>query len=99
MRTLVRGAAIALIALAAAGCADAPAPKYQPAVANTEVLIKQPTKLAVGTFTAAPGVENQQLYMRGSNQMRGGGADGTFSGYLHDAAVSAADGESLRPPQ
>lgn len=81
-------ALIALIALLAAGCADAPAPKYQPAVGNTEVLIKEPAKLAVGAFTAAPGVENRQLFMRGANEMKGGGADGTFSGYLHDAVVS-----------
>jgi hypothetical protein len=85
--TLVRGAGIILVALAAAGCANVPAPKYQPAIGNTEVLIGEPAKIAVGTFTAAPGVPNRELSMRGANSIKGGGTDGTFSGYLHDAAL------------
>lgn len=85
---LVLGAGIALMALAAAGCADVPAPKYQPAIGNTEVLLKEPAKLAVGAFTAVSGVSNQELPIRGLNVLKAGGADGTFSGYLHDALVA-----------
>ena len=44
--------------------------------------------MAVGQFTAAPGVSNDALSLRGANSIKGGGADGTFSGYLHDAVVS-----------
>lgn len=85
---LARGAGIALLALLAAGCADAPAPKYQPAIDNTEVLIKEPAKIAVGPFTADSDVPNHELSMRGANTIKGGGGDGTFSGYLHDAVVA-----------
>lgn len=88
MNTTIRGAAIVLVVLIMAGCADVPAPKYQAAVNNTEVLIKEPGKIAVGQFTAASGVENHQLSIRGANALKGGGADGTFSGYLHDAVVA-----------
>lgn len=88
LNTFIRGAAVALFALVATGCANTPPPKYQPAVSNTEVLIKEPSKIAVGQFTATAGIENHQLSMRGANALKGGGADGTFSGYLHDAAIS-----------
>jgi hypothetical protein len=77
---------VPLIAIALAGCVSPPAPKYQAAIANTELLIKHSTKLSVGDFTAAPGVSNRSLGMRGSQL--NGGSDGTFSTYLHDALTT-----------
>lgn len=88
LNTFIRGVTVAFVALVATGCANVPAPKYQPAVSNTEVLIKEPSKVAVGQFTATAGIENHELSMRGANTLKGGGADGTFSGYLQDAAIS-----------
>jgi hypothetical protein len=72
--------------VAMSGCISPPAPKYQAAIANTEALIKQPTKLAVGGFTAAAGVSNRSLGMRGSQL--NGGSDGTFATYLRDAMTT-----------
>ena len=87
MIRLVRtGCIVPLIAIALAGCVSPPAPKYQAAIANTELLIKQSTKLAAGDFTAAAGVSNRSLGMRGSQL--NGGSDGTFSTYLHDALTT-----------
>ena len=54
---------VLLMAMATAGCISPPAPKYQAAIANTEILIKQSTKFAVEDFTAAAGVSNHSLGM------------------------------------
>jgi hypothetical protein len=78
--------ALALLTLALAACVSAPAPKYQPAIDNTELLIKQSPKLGVGKFSAAPGVSNRSLGVRGSQLS--GGSDGTFATYLHDAMTT-----------
>jgi hypothetical protein len=87
-----------VLSLAVAGCASVPTPQYQPAISNTEALLKAGTKMGVGTFTAAKGVENKSLTMRGSSL--NGGSDGTFATYLRVAAIkelqtaSAFDGSS-----
>jgi hypothetical protein len=77
---------LALLLLALAACVSPPAPKYQPAISNTELLLKEHAKLGVGKFSAAAGVSNRSLGVRGSEL--NGGADGTFSTYLHDAVIS-----------
>lgn len=68
-----------------AGCVSMPAMTYQPGIDNTERLLADRHPLDVGSFAAAPGVENRHLGMRGSQLQ--GGADGTFSTYLKDALV------------
>ena len=86
MKSAVRCLAPVLLTMALAACVSPPAPKYQPAIANTELLMKAPAKLAVGDFTAAAGVNNRSLSIRGSTL--NGGSDGTFSTYLKDAMVT-----------
>ncbi len=83
---MIRGVALALMTLLLAACVSPPAPKYQPGIANTELLMKAPAKLAVGHFTATPGVSNHSLGIRGSQL--NGGSDGTFSTYLQDAVTT-----------
>ncbi len=84
MKPLVRCFSLVLLTLALVACVSPPAPKYQPAISNTELLLKGQGKLAVGDFVAAKGVSNQSLAVRAS-ELKGGGSDGTFSGYLQDA--------------
>lgn len=89
MRGLVRplqGILLALALSGIAGCVHMTAPGYQPGVANTETLQRNPgTKLAVDGFSAGPEAHDAGLSVRGSPLTAGG--DGRFSGYLHDAAV------------
>ena len=78
-----------VLALAAsmllAGCVTTPAMTYQPSIDNTQLLMRDGRgKLAVDAFTASPTVDNTRLGVRLSH-LTGGGSDGTFSGYLHDA--------------
>lgn len=69
------------------GCVTALAPAYQPSVANTETLMAhQQSKMAVGQFDAANGVNNTSLNVRGSTMT--GGKDGKFSTYLQDALTA-----------
>jgi curli biogenesis system outer membrane secretion channel CsgG len=78
-------AAALSLSLLAGGCVHAPAPAYQPGIANTLALRgNAETKMAVGEFAAAPGAENTRLGMRG-NSMSGAGVDGRFSTYLQQA--------------
>ena len=86
MKQLAQLALILTLALCATACVSPPAPKYQASIDNTGLLLKQNAKLAVGLFTAAAGVENHSLSIRGS-QIKGG-ADGTFSTYLRDAVIT-----------
>jgi hypothetical protein len=73
--------------LTLAGCATTPAPVYQPSVANTEMLLKQPkTSLGVATFNAASDVDDARLGIRGSSLTSA--SNGKFSAYLHDATVT-----------
>lgn len=74
-----------LLALALAACVSPPAPKYQPAIDNTELLLRNNARISVGKFTAAAGVNNRSLGVRGSQL--NGGSDGTFSTYLRDALI------------
>jgi hypothetical protein len=85
VKRLARCVTLALLALALTACVSPPAPKYQPAIDNTNVLIRQSAKLGVGAFSAAAGVSNHSLAVRASELT--GGTDGTFSTYLHDAIV------------
>lgn len=87
MKGLARCLAPVLLALALTACVSPPAPKYQPAIDNTNLLIKQSAKLGVGQFSAAAGVSNHSLAVRAS-ELTGGGSDGTFSTYLHDAILT-----------
>jgi len=82
----VRYLPLALLTLALVACVSPPAPKYQPAIGNTELLLKQSTKLGIGKFSAASGVSNHSLTVRTSALT--GGSDGTFSTYLQDAMIS-----------
>lgn len=82
----IRHLPLALLTLALVACVSPPAPKYQPAIGNTEILLKQSAKLGVGKFSAAPGVSNHSLTVRASALT--GGSDGTFSTYLQDAMIS-----------
>jgi hypothetical protein len=82
----VKRFALALLMLALAACVSPPAPKYQPAIDNTGLLLKQSTKRGVGKFTAAAEVSNRSLAVRTSQLT--GGSDGTFSTYLHDAIIA-----------
>ena len=68
------------------GCISTPAPTYQAAIDNTTTLAKQARPLGVGAFSAASGVENKTLVIRGS-QLHGG-ADGTYATYLRDAVIT-----------
>jgi hypothetical protein len=85
VKRFARCFAPALLVLALAACVSPPAPKYQPAIGNTNVLIREGSKLGVGKFSAAAGVNNHSLAVRASELT--GGSDGTFSTYLHDAIV------------
>jgi hypothetical protein len=67
-------------------CVSAPAPKYQPGIDNSSLLLQQRLKMDVGTFTAAQDVENRSLGLRGS-QLKGG-SDGTYATYLREALVT-----------
>lgn len=79
--------ALALTAtLALTGCISTPPPSYQPGIDNTERLLGGSSKLGVGTFDAAPGIDNRSLGMRGSSLK--GGSDGRFSTYLQEALVA-----------
>lgn len=75
-----------LASLTLAGCVSAPAPKYQPSVDNSALMLKHRPIVDVGPFTAAAGVQNRALSMRGSKLQ--GGADGTYSTYLRDALIA-----------
>ena len=86
MKPRLRVVALAAVVLGVSACVSPPAPKYQPSIENTEALARQPGKLAIGTFTAAAGVENHALAVRASQLQ--GGSDGTFSTYLRDALIA-----------
>lgn len=72
-----------VLASCLAACAHTPAPAYQPAVANTELLLNGQSKLRVGSFDALAGAENERLRARGASIS--GGTDGLYSTYLRDA--------------
>lgn len=84
MHLAARTGLVILIALMAA-CASIPAPQYQPSISNTDALLGKGVKIGVGGFSAATGVENKALGVRGL-QLNGGG-DGTYATYLREAAI------------
>lgn len=85
MRSLALVAAGALC-LSLTACVSVPATKYQPGIDNSSLLLQHQLKMDVGTFTAAAGVENHSLSMRGS-QLKGG-TDGTYAAYLREALIT-----------
>lgn len=67
-----------------AACVHAPAPAYQPGIANLQALRVGTTPIGVDDFAADADVNDRRLGMRG-NSMAGGGGDGAFSTYLQQA--------------
>lgn len=87
MRTLLGFAMPALAALALSACVSMPVPTYQPSVDNSEAILKSAgAPLHVSSFTAADGVENESLSVRGSKLAPG--SDDTYAGYLRNALIS-----------
>lgn len=84
IRRALRGAAALAALLTLAACATAPAPAYQPAVANLQALRASATAIAVDDFGAEAGVDDSRLGMR-ADAMTGAGSDGAFSTYLQQA--------------
>ena len=80
--------ALLLVSLLLGGCATVPVPTYKPPIANTESLLQhQGNKLEVGQVTAAGGVPNARLSVRGSS-LEGTGPNHTFSAYLQEALTN-----------
>lgn len=84
IRRAISGAAVLAALFALAACVTAPAPAYQPGVANLHALRAVATPIGVDDFAAAPGVNDRRFGLR-ADGMTGGGADGTFSTYLQQA--------------
>lgn len=84
MRPLVRAGAVAVTLSALAACASAPAPTYQPGIANLQALRASTTAIGVDDFTAEAGVNDRRLGLR-ADSMTGSGRDGAFSTYLQQA--------------
>ncbi|WP_411834653.1 hypothetical protein [Pseudoxanthomonas mexicana] len=84
--TLPKLLSIAALALTLSACVSMPAPRYQPGVENTSVLLQHRPRLSIGAFTASTDINNRSLSIRGS-QLKGG-SDGTYSGYLREALIS-----------
>lgn len=82
----LQGVLLTLALVGASGCVHMTAPGYQPGVANTEALQRNPgQKIAVEDFEALPDAHDKGISVRGSPLSAPG--DGKFSTYLHDAAV------------
>lgn len=84
IRLAIRGAAVLATVLALAACVHAPAPAYQPGVANLQALRVNATPIGVDDFVADDGVNDNRLGVR-ADSMIGGGVDRTFSSYLQHA--------------
>lgn len=88
-----------VLALALSGCASVPAPAYQTGIENTGALIDQRSvAMAVGEFSAAAGVENRRLSMRGLG-MSSPSKDGLYSGLLKEALASELQTAGRLNPQ
>ena len=75
--------------LLSVGCAHMQLPAYPPGNDSSTRLLQGSGKIAVEPFSAAPGIRDQGLSVRGSPV--DGAADGRFSTYVHDALVSELD--------
>lgn len=83
----LRLAMAALVAASLGACVSMPAPMYQPSVGSSQALLASAgTSIEVGGFSAARGVENTALGVRGSRLEPG--SDGTYAGYLRDALAT-----------
>ncbi|NLA68351.1 MAG: hypothetical protein GX856_08945 [Gammaproteobacteria bacterium] len=83
----LRLAMAALVAASLGACVSMPAPMYQPSVGSSQALLASAgTSIEVGGFSAAHGVENTALGVRGSRLEPG--SDGTYAGYLRDALAT-----------
>ncbi|MGY1459036.1 MULTISPECIES: hypothetical protein [unclassified Luteimonas] len=85
--SFVRIILAALVAASLTACVSMPAPTYQPSVDTSQALLASAgSTIHVGHFTAAEGVENTSLGVRGSRLEPG--RDGTYAGYLRDALIT-----------
>lgn len=79
--------AAAAVMLCLCACVSVPAAQYQPAAQNQLRLTDAAVPaMRVGSVSAASGVANQRLSLRGNTLT--GGSDGTFSTYLAQALSS-----------
>lgn len=93
MLHIATGWCLLLVMLLGTGCVHMQAPAYQAGVDNTARLLQGSGTVAVEPFTAAPGVKDRGLSVRGSPL--DGAADGRFSTYLGEA-LSAELGAAHR---
>lgn len=84
MRRALRIGAVIAAASALAACVTAPAPAYQPSIANLQVLRTGTSTMGVDDFAADAGVNDRKLGVR-ADAMVGAGTDGAFSTYLQEA--------------
>lgn len=84
IRSAVRAGAVLATLLVLAACAGAPAPAYQPGVANLLALRAGTAPIGVDDFAAEDGVNDRRLGLR-ADSMTGAGSDGAFSTYLQQA--------------
>lgn len=87
MQRILKGSAPLAMTFMLAACVNTPAPTYQASIANLQTLRAGTTLIGVDDFSAAAGVNDRSLNMRGSS-MTGTGQDGAFSTYLQDALVT-----------
>ena len=87
IRRAISSAAVLAALFALTACVTAPAPAYQPGVANLHALRAVATPIGVDDFAAAPGVNDRRFGLR-ADGMTGGGPDGAFSTYLQQALES-----------
>ena len=86
LRPLRHGMFAALV-LSLCACVSVPASTYQPAAQNQLRLTDASVPaMRVGSVTAAAGVANERLSLRGNSMT--GGSDGTFSTYLAQALTT-----------
>lgn len=85
---ILRLVAMPLLVAAIAGCATMPVPSYPASVDTTQSLLQhREVSMAVGSFSALAGVQNEKLPLR-ADQLSAGGADGTFSNYIKNALIT-----------
>lgn len=84
IRRAIRAVVVPAALSALAACVTAPAPAYQPGIANLQALRVNATPIGVDDFAADVGVNDSRLGIR-ADAMTGGGGDGAFSTYLQQA--------------
>lgn len=84
MRSAIVLPATLAMMLTLAACVTAPAPAYQPAVANLQALRAGTASIGVDDFAPAAGVNDSRISLR-ADAISGAGPDGAFSTYLQQA--------------